>query len=234
MRTFPSSSRARQRSRGFTLIEMMMALVIMILLFTAVCEITGGVLRSSATLLDNQNHRDLVVALNAYLKRRLGEMSAQASLLSYRRGDGEGLLQNGIIMGIAQGSDGPATAIDAKVQPNGYYTLRLVTLNPDDGPPQEPRVTAFSRLLTLVTQDDPSLPWVTLIHDVQKPAWKFQEYNVVKWEDQWPNPSRPNLVEFTLQIAGDLRPVTMDFWVPTLVPASLSVPQSAAPAANGN
>jgi prepilin-type N-terminal cleavage/methylation domain-containing protein len=218
------------RSRGFTLLEMVITLSIMLLLFAAVFEIMTGVFQSSGTLQDNQNHRDQIVALGAFLKNKLGGMSVQSIFISYRRGDGEGLLQNGIILGDSD----MATAIDAKIQPNGYYTLRLVRANADSllkelsstpNAPQQANLVASS-LTQLVTQDDPSLQWVPLIRDIKSLDWKFQEYSNPKWDDYWTSANKPNLVELSLQLAGDLHPDTMDLWIPTLTPVSFSVPQT--------
>jgi prepilin-type N-terminal cleavage/methylation domain-containing protein len=232
MRTLTPSFRIVRRTRAFTLLEMVITLAIMLLLFAAVFEIMTGVFESSSTLKDNQNHRDEIVALGAFLKNELGGMSVQSAFISYRRGDGEGLDQNGIILGDEDG----ATAIDAKIQPNGYYTLRLVTVNADallknitvtTTDAQQANLVA-STLTQLVSQDDPSLQWVPLIHDIQQLKWKFQEFNVAEWDTFWPGPGKPNIVELSLQIAGDLHPDTMDIWIPNLTPVSISAPQTTA------
>ena len=41
---------------------------------------------------------------------------------------------------------------------------------------------------------------------------------------------KPNLVEFSMQPAGDLQPTTMDFWIPKINPVSVHIlPQAASP-----
>jgi prepilin-type N-terminal cleavage/methylation domain-containing protein len=203
--------------RGFTLLEMMITLAIFILLAAAVFGIMSGVLQSTSSLQDNSNRRDQIAALNAYLKNKLGTMPAASSISSYQRGDGEGLTQNGIIFGSAN----VASAIDAKVQSNGYYTLRTTTLNSVtvNGLPQDARTS----LQQIVTTDDPSANWSVLIRDVKTLDWKFQDFNVTQWVELWGSPSKPNLVEFTMQTAGDLQPTTMDFWIPKLEPISVQI-----------
>jgi prepilin-type N-terminal cleavage/methylation domain-containing protein len=67
---------------GFTLLEMMITLAIFILLAAAVFGLLSGVLQSTATLQDNQNSKDQSAALNAFLKKRLGEMPVSSSLVS--------------------------------------------------------------------------------------------------------------------------------------------------------
>ena len=198
------------RTGGFTLLEMMITLAVFVLLAAAVFGLMTGVLESTSTLQDNQNRRDQIVALNAYLTSQFNAMTAKSTLASYIRGDGEGLNQNGIIFGTANS----ATAIDSKVQPNGYYMLRVATYVTEagQGQPQDARAV----LNQSVTTDDPSLSWTKLIGDVKTTDWKFQDLNVTNWVEQWNIGTNPNLVEFTMQTGGDLQPTTMDFWIPKL------------------
>lgn len=200
----------RRRRNGFTLMEMVITLAVFIMLASAVFGLMTGVFESTSTLLDNQTRRDDIAALNAYLKNQVGTLTANSTLVSYQRGDGEGLTQNGILYGTAD----VATAIDAKVQSNGYYTLRQATftVTPDPTSPQDARQI----LMQSVTTDDPSLIWMKLVGDIKTLDWKFQDLNVTDWVEQWNAANNPNLVEFVMQGGGDLQPTTMDFWIPKL------------------
>ena len=209
---------------GFTLLEMMITLAIFILLAAAVFGIMTGVLQSTSTLQDNQNRRARVAALNAFLKKKLSEMPVGSTLTSYERGNGEGLAQNGIIFGTAN----LATAIDAKAQANGYYALRLATFATAAGPGQPQN--ARDVLQQAVTTDDPTLVWTPLMGDIKTLDWKFLDFNATLWVDLWNSSAKPNLVEFSMQPAGDLQPTTMDFWLPKIQAASVSVaPPSPSP-----
>lgn len=208
-RLIHSTASAGRRAGGFTLLEMVITLGIFILLATAVFGLMTGVLESTSTLQDNQNHHDQIVALNAYLKNKLTSMPAVGTLVSYQRGTGDGLLQNGIVYGLAT----QASAIDAKPQANGYYLLRLTTYIPPTGPGQLPQ-DARQVLLQAVTADDPTLVWTPLITDLKTLDWRFLDFNATLWVDIWGSASKPNLVEFSMQPAGDLQPTTMDFWIP--------------------
>jgi prepilin-type N-terminal cleavage/methylation domain-containing protein len=201
-------------ARGFTLLEMVITLVVFVLLAGAVFGIMTGVMQGASTLQDNQNHSDQLIALNAFLKKKLAEMPAQSSLMSYRRGDGEGLDQNGLLFAY----ENLAEAIDAKVQANGYYTLRMASYDPTMA---QNGVAPGDILSAAVLRDDPTLNWTPLVHDLKDIEWKFQDLNSTQWVDQWSNGStKPNLIECSLQLAGDLQPITMDFWMPRLVPVS--------------
>jgi type II secretory pathway pseudopilin PulG len=208
---------ANESTTGFTLFEMMITLAIFILLAAAVFGILTGVLQSTATLQDNQNHRDQVAALNAFLKKELGEMPAQSTIASYQRGNGEGLVQNGVIFGNVN----LATVVDAKVQANGYYTLRLATMPSVtmNGQVQDARLL----LQQAVTTDDPSLAWRPLITDIKTLDWQFLDFNQTVWVELWSSSANPNLVEFSMQPAGDLQPTAMYFWLPKINTIRLNI-----------
>jgi len=195
---------------GFTLLEMIITLAIFVLLAAAVFGMLTGIIESTGTLQDNQNRTDQISALNAYLKKKLEGMPVASSLVSYQRGDGEGLVQNGIVYGTAN----YASVIDAKVQANGYYTLRLATFSTSgaSGEPQDARTA----LVQDASSDDPSVVWTPLVKDIKTLDWKFLDFNQTQWVDLWTSSTKPNLVEFSMQPAGDLQLTTMDFWLPKI------------------
>ncbi len=200
-----SFSTGRRGARGFTLIEMMITLVVFVLLAAMIYSIVLGVLKSSSILRDSQNRTDETTALQEFLKRELTQLPQAGVFTSYRRGTGEGLSQNGIIFGPA----GSLTAVDTKIQANGLYTVRLARSGSDA--PQT--VTVFGQA---VSADDAGLNWTPLIRDVRSVAWKFLGFHDTHWTDAWTGGSRPDVVELSLQIGGDLRPRVIDFWLPPL------------------
>lgn len=222
----PFHASCLQGSRGFTLLEMVITLSIFVLLAAAVFGIIEGVFQGVSTLQDNQNRRDQIVALNDFLKKKLGELPAHSGLISYRHGDGEGLVQNGIILR----QEGLASVIDAKIQSNGYYTLRLTDFSSD----KIGDVSIEQRFELSITNDDPDLKWVSLIRDIQKINWKFMDPTAGQWADRWYNPSaKPELVELSVQLAGDTNPAVMDFWIPPVGQVTFNLmPQPVAPPVN--
>jgi prepilin-type N-terminal cleavage/methylation domain-containing protein len=201
------SFQLRRVRGGFTLLEMMITLAVFVLLAAAVFGLMTAVLQGASTLQDNQNHRDEIAALNAFMKKKLGEMPAGSTIVTYQRGDGEGLVQNGIVFGTSD----MATAIDGKSQANGYYSLRLATFVAGivEGQPQDARQV----LLQAASSNDPTLNWTQLIGDIKTLDWKFLDFNATVWVEFWNSPNKPNMFEFTMQPAGDLQPTTMDFWL---------------------
>jgi prepilin-type N-terminal cleavage/methylation domain-containing protein len=209
---FSSSSVRRKKNAGFTLLEVVITMIIFVLLCAAVFGLMSGVLQSASSLQDNQNHRDQLERLNAFLEKKLKGLPAQSAVISYQRGQGEGLTQSGIILG----HDVNLIAIDAKIQANGYYTLRLATFDPAT----MPKNIAVSPTLLFETNviQDTTISWTPLIRDITQLSWKFQNINATEWLDLWSDPSNPpNIVEFSIHQAGDLQTSTMDFWLPRMV-----------------
>jgi len=194
--------------------EMMITLAIFLLLAASVFGVLTGVIESTGALQDNQNRRDQVEALNAYIKKKFSALPANSQIFSYQRGDGAGLVQNGVIFGTAN----LAWALDATTQPNGYYTLRLTTFATTAAPDQPQDARQY--LQQTVTVDDPSLVWTPLMSDIKTLDWKFLDFNQTVWVELWSSSAKPNLVEFSMQPAGDLMPTTMDFWLPQIIGSS--------------
>ena len=198
--------------------ELVISMGVLMLLSAAVFGIISGVLKSATVLQDNQNRRDQLMALNAYLNQKLKGMPAKGVVISYQRGNGDGLNQNGIIFGW----DSSFTAIDAVPQSNGYYTIRLTSLDPSTIPQNGAQPLNFFQ--TAVMQNDTTLRWSTLIRDVRQLDWKFQVLNATDWLEMWNDPTnKPNLIELSLQQAGDAQPSIMDFWIQKINPVNLAV-----------
>ncbi len=203
----------------------MITLAIFVLLVAAVFTLMTGTLVSANSLTDDQNRKDETGALNAYLKKRLTELPVDSTIVSYQRGDGEGLVQNGVLFGTAYF----ATAFDAGIQPNGYYTLRVTTLS-TGGPSgaDGAAIDARTSLLQSVTTNDPTLIWTSLMIDIKTIDWKFLDFDQTQWVELWSSGSKPNLAEFTMEPAGDLVTTTMDFWLPKIDRMQMSASGSGA------
>ncbi len=216
----------RCRAGGFTLMEMMITMAIFILLVAAVFALMTGVLESTASLQDTQNRREETTALYAFLKQKLTTLPAHYTVVSYQRGDGEGLTQNGVLYGNAT----QASVVDAKVQDNGYYTIRFATYAVDTA--ESTSTDARQVMQQLVTTDDPSLTWRKLVTDIKTLDWKFQDFNDPNWSEIWTSSTEPNLIEFTMQPAAETQLVTMDFWLPAIQAPSMGAARQAARASS--
>lgn len=211
-------------------------MIVFILLCGAIFGLITVVLTTTASLQANQIRRDQVSALNSFLKRNVESLPASGVLVSYRRGTGDGLTNTGVITG--QGSN--LMAIDAKIQVNGYYTLRVTRFG------QSPQAENYSfagatgtagvqanpliAFENIVQNNSESLQWTPLIHDVSQVGWRFQGANTTRWNEQWfEGNQKPNVAEFTIQLVGDLQPAVMDFWIPNLTPPPLFIAMPTTP-----
>ncbi len=196
----------------------MITVSVFLVLSIMIFDLMSGVLQSASTLQDNQSRSDEVAALYNFVKTKLTMMPARSTIESYTRGDGEGLIQNGIVFG----NTNLATAIDGKIQPDSLYLLRLssfaIEANAQD--PQDARQV----LLQAASTDDPTLTWTPLLKDVKTLEWKFQDAALVQWDTTWTNTTAtPNLIEFTMQPPGQTQTTTMDFWVPKINAISVHI-----------
>jgi prepilin-type N-terminal cleavage/methylation domain-containing protein len=198
----------RRRRTGFTLIEVIITLTIFVILTACVFGIMTAVFQSSNDIRDNQNRRDEVSAFGAYLKNCLANLTSDDRILSYRRGNGEGLSVNGVILEV----QGTMKAIDATPQDNGLFGIRLA--QPGDFDPT-PSLDSFSQELDKHLS---ALVLIPLLKDVHTIKWRFRLLQAPDWQPDWTSQaSNPDLVECSVQLAGDDIPTTMDFSIPRLV-----------------
>ena len=204
---FPLGQSRRDRG-GFTLIEVIITLTIFVLLTACVFGIMTAVFQSSNDLKTNQNRRDEISAFGAYLKNSFSNLTGDDHILSYRRGNGGGLGVNGIILNVG----GSMKAIDTDSQDNGLYGLRLA--RPGDFDP-EPTVDSFSQELDKHLS---ALVFVPLLADVHAIKWKFRTAQSPDWLPEWTSTSsNPDLVECSVQLAGEDSPTVFDFQIPRLI-----------------
>ena len=212
-----SLSSPNRTGNGFTLIEVIVTLSVFILLTASVFGIMSAVFESSNELQANQNRRDQISALHAYVKNCFDSLGATGGFMTYRRGDGEGLSVNGVIFMSPDG----LRALDAQHQDDGLYTLRLA--RPGHG---NPSLADFDEELD---KDHDALTWIPLIREVRSIDWKFRQSATSDWLSESPRvASKPMLIQFTIEVAGDERSSSMIFQIPNLVAPTLGNTQPVA------
>lgn len=222
-----SASRFHRQASGFTLLEMVITMAILLLLSGAIFGIIVGVLRGASTLHENQDRRDEIAALNSFLNKKIGDLGASGGVISYKRDNNEGLPQSGVIINAGAF----ALAIDTKLQRNGYYVLRTTSVAASDSSiPVGQSVSTY--LLEKVTKDEDSLEWATLIKDLKTTSWRFEDPNTLVWSDYWKNSFKPNMVEFSIQLGGEPHPEVMEFWLPPIAATSYAVPPTGSASSN--
>ena len=213
MNAHPRSARG-----GFTLIEMIITLCVFVMLAASVFGIFSATLESAGALEDNQNRQDQVEALAAWFKQEMLELPASGTVASYHR-DNIPFHVAGFIWGSGENFQ----AVGLQLQANGNYALRLTAYQPASS--NQLRVAgltgtsaALSQFMGELTQDDPTLVWRPLVHDLKAADWRFLQFNTTQWQDQVAG-FKPAIVEITFQPAGALASITDDFWIPPTQPA---------------
>jgi prepilin-type N-terminal cleavage/methylation domain-containing protein len=200
---------------GFTLIEMVVTLGVFVLLAGSVFGILSAVLQSSTRLADDQRRQDEATALEGYLQHRFQRVADSAGVLfTYRRDAQDGA--RGLI--FSDGND--LVALNTGYQANGYRNLRQARFVP---PPDVAGNAQAGALLfeRFILRGDDSIVWRPLLGDLRQIDWKFRLKDGAEWvEDLLPSQTPPSLVEMTLEIAGDLRARTADFWMPPVEPVA--------------
>ena len=219
----PSSISSRTGRGGFTLIEVIITLTIFVILTACVFGIMTAVFQSSNDLKANQNRRDQISAFGAYLKNRFSSLTGDDHIISYRRGNGDGLGVNGVILNVG----GSFKAIDTDSQDNGLYGLRLA--QPGDFDPQ-PTIASFSQELDKHVS---ALVFVPLLADVHTIKWQFRLAQSPNWLPEWTSTtSNPDVVECSVQLAGEDSPTVFDFSIPRLTAPAIHGVQPVAESAH--
>jgi prepilin-type N-terminal cleavage/methylation domain-containing protein len=204
MKTLSRSARG-----GFTLIEMIISLSIFLLLTAAVFTIFGATMQGASVLQDDNDRGDRTEAMAGWLKKTFLELPAASSVISYAR---ENVPFD--VADVGWGDANHFNALDLHLQPDGRYTLRLTGAT---------SATVDQATFTRdVLQDDPSLTWRPLLRDLTAADWRFRPQGSLVWMDSSPG-GRPDVVQFTFQIAGAAHEVVDDFWIPRLVPPAAPV-----------
>jgi hypothetical protein len=183
---------------------MIISLSIFLLLTAAVFEIFGATMQGASALQDDNGRGDLTEAMSGWLKKTLLELPAASSVISYAR---ENVPFD--VADVGWGDANHFNALDLHLQPNGNYTLRLAAAT---------SATVDQATFTRdVLQDDPSLTWRPLLRDLTAADWRFRPQGSLVWTNTSPG-GRPDVVQFTFQVAGAAHAVVDDFWIPQLLP----------------
>ncbi len=207
--------------RGFTLLEIIIALSIFLIIIAGIFAISKGTMELSQDLTQTQERSMIRQNFIEFLRN------------SFRRlpGDGEVTLmvesQRGTYVptiSVFNGGDafspGPSLPPDSSAElfaqevPGGYLRvgLRLLPADETNG------LRSGLKKRRPVAKDDQVLP---LIDKVGRFEWKFQDAATGKWENNWKGPARPLFAE--LIFALDDGVVTRSvFWIPPITKRALT------------
>jgi prepilin-type N-terminal cleavage/methylation domain-containing protein len=206
---------------GFTLFEVILALMILGLLSGAVYTITSAALESTkATIVEQAGARRLEafarVTRDAFLNLpadakiflRMGKSSSGAPVPELVFSETTGTF------GVAS-LGGGSLILSAKPQADGTRVFSILRV------PADIQGSEYDRLMSQGA-------WIPLLPGVEKVAWTFWRQG--EWVDEWPEGSeRPTLVRLCFEYI-DLPGSVLDlqFWIPPLAPPQEAPPNQGA------
>ena len=215
----------RKRSRGFTLLEIILAMGILAMLAAAIYALSTAAIQSTSETLTEQ-----------FTMRRL------EGFLQITRNAFLNLPANGrIILNSSNGNSIPDLNFENATGLFGLASLGGGTLVLSAQPSSDgSRTFSILRLPKNVQGSDldhfyESASWVKLLPKVKKPHWSF--FRDGEWVDEWPaGAGRPQLVRLEMEVLGINHSIESIFYVPPINAISLNriPPVSIAPPQDGN
>lgn len=197
MRGCAAQSASRRRNRGFTIIELITAMIIFSMIVAAIFStymaVTNGAMAANRVAATTQRSR---VALRT-LEEALGATQSFTADAQYYTFDAE------------NGTE-PYLSFVASLSPSfprsgrfAGFNLRRVTFAVEPGPNWGKRlVLRQNPILMDLTEDEQSAP-VVLSSDVRKFEMQFWDKKKTDWLDEWTETNQlPQMVKFTVQFGG--------------------------------
>lgn len=186
---------------GFTLLEIMLAMAIFMMMCTALFAIINTSVRAASSLEKNQNRSQQISGFIDLCQQSFRTLPASATIMSETREDGGQFVRvltfenapNAFNWGDPNFSPGPTT-LSPRPQVGGLFSL-AISHQSQDGEGK----------------------WLNLVNNVRDLSWRFLDSRSGAWANEWKDTSfRPALIEMTLSLAEDEKPIKYTFWVPPI------------------
>lgn len=216
----------RRKRSGFSLVEVVFALLILALLTGSIYGVIKGVIQMTAGLEDARLRQQQVEGMIELCRRTFRMMPATAVWEGrLRRQDGKVLPE--IIIRKApelfawdKVTDFEAVSVlGLRPQIGGLYSLSLLRVNQPEDVVKDP-----------VEGSRPG-DWLALVTDLSKVEWRYYDPRSDLWLDELPAGGlRPSAVELKLWLPGEEEPLVAVFWVvPMAAQVTVPVEREAAP-----
>lgn len=246
---------SRRSSAGFTLIEVMLSVGLLALLISGIFATQRGALSIARDVMDQQEKS---MRINAFveLMRRSFEMApgnSKVHVIVPRGGDGSDVYFKDYPLAFAwSGVSAGSKSVILRTERNADRQYSSVVLYLDEEAAKDyesgnldekavDRKTGMPRVRRLQLMEGiSSLVW-SVIDDAQagsasSPNRAASASGVEEWLDEWPldKTKRPSRVRFKLLMADGSEPLTLIFWIPTMVsPEQFANGGSGAPTPGG-
>lgn len=208
--------------RGFTLLEMVIAMAAFMLLMTAIYGVSQATINLSDDLSIVQERSLLRQNFIDFIRRSFRNLpgGAEVRLTVKQRGNSYVPTIN-VVNGGTSFTPGGALPPDysaeiyADERPGGYLRVSLRTL--DD------RQTKSVRSGQSVRYNN-NQPVIAILDNVSRFEWRFYDTATKRWENNWKDGRRPLLAEMTLVLDDGFETRSV-FWVPPVLPNALGPTQ---------
>ncbi len=219
------------RNAGFTLFEVIMALMILGLLSGAVYSITSAALESSQATITEQAGCRRVEAFARVMRDAFLNLPRDARVFLKIGKSSSGAPVQEMVFAETSGTFGVASVaggsliLSDRPRSDGTRTFSILRV------PANMQGNDYDRMLA-------NGPWIPILPSVEKVAWSF--FRQGKWQETWADGAgRPEAVRLSFEYR-DLPGTTLDFhfWVPPLAqpqaPANQQPPPNPTPAPSPN
>lgn len=194
---------------GFTMIEMVVALVIFLLLAGGIYMVVNSAIKASGVLSEETIRYQRLDAFISLLRRTFHNLPATAKISGGVRTSDGGAIPEIVLReapGIfAWGTGGPMDGtilLSAVPRLGGGAQFSLLSL-PGSLSEQELRDALRGG------------SWLRLLPDLREARWRFYDESQQDWREDWPEGmNRPPLLELSFTLLGEETPRTYMFWLP--------------------
>lgn len=201
----------RPTSKGFTLLEVLVAMAILVVLVAGLAGITGASVRLGKTVLEAQQDDAIRDGFERLIRENLAEIPQDSPLLLQ-----EGILNGSqtVILGKAAGlfpvSGLPlvteSVALETRRDRSGQFSLWLLYYAGD-----------LARAIQDNAMDSELLVQIPFKDGLEFLRWRVYDATTDEWLDVWEETGRrPHYLEMIYRFAGDTADHRMVFWMPRL------------------
>ncbi len=194
-----------KRARGFTLLEVILAMVIMLLLAGAIYSISSASIESTKEVIAEQFAMRRLAGFLQIVRTAFLNLPANGTL--FLSNDSHNTIPDLVfenatgLFGVASLAGGTLT-LSAQPNSDGSRTFSILRI------PKNVQGVALEQFYDHTS-------WIKLLPKVQKPTWSF--FYQGEWVDEWPRGSpRPLLVRLRMEVAGFPETIESIFYVPAL------------------
>ena len=242
MFTNPLRSDPHASQRGFTLMEIVIALVIIGMLSGSMLSIIRNTVRAAAQTEELRRESDQINRLIESCRKAFTTMPATGTLTLTLVQNTEPVIQELTITGspdcfpfgpnpitfkdtILRLRPHPDGLVDANNMPLNYFSLSREDLIPQTGDSVAQRESTTG----LYAPDEEGRYWMPLLPDVVSLKWRFYVEKEETWSEEWSKTEWPDLIELQFTLKDRTIPTRMVFGLPVITITEGRAPRTTTP-----